>query len=623
MERFSDPSALARWIVGQAGQSLHVALPLGIGKATHVANALFAMAREDPALRLEIMTALTLERPSASSDLQARFLEPFVDRHFAGYVELDYARALRGDGLPDNVAVTEFFLNSGAWLGNARAQQDYVSVNYSAAPRDVILAKPINLLAQLVAVDESGPKPRYSLACNPDVTLDILSELEERRARGAPFLFVGQVNRDLPFMPGSAEIAADRFDALLDDPAVEFPIFAAPRRPVSTAEYVTGLHVASLVEDGGTLQIGIGSMGDAIAYALILRHRHNALFRELLSRITDEPRETEPFEHGLYAASEMFVDGFLELYDAGILKRRSARGPVLHGAFFVGSRGFYTRLKAMDEARRADFDMTAVSFTNALYGDEDEKRADRVHARFVNTVIKADVLGAAQADTLGDGRVISGVGGQHDFVEQALALRGAHSILTVASTRTRDDETSSNIVWQLDRTTIPRHMRDVVVSEYGVAHLKAASDAQCIARMAAISDARFAPELLDTARKAGKIDGNAHVEVERNTPERLEDLLRAPREAGHFAPFPFGSDFTAEEQTALRALTVLREAGSSASALAALAWDGMRHNPDVAERTALRRLGLAGDDGAPGARERLYRLLLCGAWAGLSRTHRP
>jgi acyl-CoA hydrolase len=612
---FSDPDALAQWIVAQTGSELHVALPLGIGKATHVANALFAMACGEPSVRMEIMTALTLERPSASSELEARFLEPFVDRHFEGYVELDYARALRSDGLPGNVSVTEFFLNSGSWLGNARVQQDYVSVNYSAAARDVILSKPINLLAQLVAVDESGPAPRYSLSCNPDITLDILPELEKRRARGKPFLFVGQVNRDLPFMPGSAEIDLDRFDALLDDPAVEFPIFAAPRRPVSTAEYMAGLHIASLVKDGGTLQIGIGSMGDAIAYALILRHRHNALFRELLGRITEETRETAPFDEGLYAASEMFVDGFLELYDAGILKRRSARGAVLHGAFFVGSREFYERLKAMDETGRADFDMTAVSFTNALYGDEQEKRADRVQARLVNTVIKADMLGAAQADTLGDGRVISGVGGQHDFVEQALALRGAHSILALGSTRTHEGETTSNIVWQLDRTTIPRHMRDVVVSEYGVAHLKAASDAQCIARMAAISDARFAQGLVDTAKRAGKLGRGVEVDAARNTPRRLEDLLSESRKAGHFPPFPFGTDFTAQEQTALEALAVLRESGTAPTRLASLAWAGLRHSPDASQRAALERLKLSPSSVGTRPRDRFYRLLLLGAWS--------
>ncbi|MBT0667634.1 acetyl-CoA hydrolase [Novosphingobium profundi] len=615
--RFSSPAGLARWIVGELGHDLRMALPLGIGKATHVANALYAMACEDSALALHVLTALTLERPQASSELEARFMKSFADRHFDGYVELDYAKDLRRQSLPANVRVTEFFLNSGAWLSIPQAQQNYVSVNYSAAARDVIMARPINLLAQMVAIDESGPQPRYSLSGNPDVTLDILPEMEARRAGGVPFLFVAQVNRDLPFMPGSAEIDPARFDAVLDDPAVEFPIFAAPRRPVTTAEYVAGLHVASLVKDGGTLQIGIGSLGDAVTYALILRQRENALFRRLIAALTDEPRETAPFEEGLYGASEMFVDGFLELYDAGILKRRSHSGAVLHATFFVGSRDFYARLRAMPESRRADFDMTPVSFTNALYGDEAHKRADRVHARFVNNVMKADLFGAVQSDTLGDGRVVSGVGGQHDFVEQAIALRGASSILMLNATRTKNGRTHSNIVWNLERTTIPRHMRDIVVTEYGVARIKGASDADCIARMTAIADARFADDLAKQAKASGKRQVIGVETWRGNTPERLGEILAGPRERGLFRAFPFGSDFTPAEQTALKGLAVLKQAGVSKRALGRLILVGVGHRFDRAERDALQCLGI--DSGLP---DRFYRLLLAGAWRRAGRSSR-
>ncbi|MBW4329734.1 acetyl-CoA hydrolase [Stakelama sp. CBK3Z-3] len=608
MERFADADILAGWILERLGRDVRAGLPLGIGKATHIANALYQRARHDPALQLEILTALTLERPQPSAELEARLMEPFAERHFAGYVDLDYARALRGDGLPNNVHVSEFFFNSGAWMGNAAMQQAYISVNYSAAAPDALLSRPINLLAQLIAVDESGPQPRYSLSSNTDVTLDILPELEALRARGQPFLMVGQVNRDLPFMPGSAEIDAGHFDAILDDPACEFPIFSAPRRPVSAAEYVAGLHAASLVKDGGTIQIGIGSLGDAVTYALILRHRHNALFRDLIARLTDEPREVEPFEAGLYGASEMFVDGFLDLYDAGILKRRSASGHVLHGAFFVGSRDFYDRLKAMPEETRRDFDMTGVSFTNTLYGAEEAKRRDRVDARLINNAMMVDLLGAAQSDTLDDGRVISGVGGQHDFVEQALALRDANAILMIKATRTHDGEAQSNIVWRLGRTTIPRHMRDIVISEYGVARLKGVSDATCIRRMAAIADERFAGDLLKEAGAAGKV-ADTDMDVRRNHPGFLEEILAGPRAEGFFPQFPFGSDFTRAEAKAMTALLYLKQCGSSKKALSRVLFAGMTRLPDDDERAALERM-------APGhgPKDLFYRRLMLGAW---------
>ena len=133
-----------------------------------------------------------------------------------------------------------------------------------------------------------------------------------------------------------------------------------------------------MIADGGTIQLGIGSLGDAVAQALILRHSKNAEFRDISARLAPfisltEPLEDAPFEQGVYGASEMFVEAFLDLYRAGILKRE-VNGALLHAAFFVGSTAFYQALRAMPESERAKFRMTAVSFVNELYGDEAAKR---------------------------------------------------------------------------------------------------------------------------------------------------------------------------------------------------------------------------------------------------------
>ena len=79
--------------------------------------------------------------------------------------------------------------------------------------------------------------------------------------------------------------------------------------------------------------------------------------------------------------------------------------------------------------------MMPVSFTNALYGDEEAKRRARVDARFVNNAMMATLMGAAVSDGLEDGQVISGVGGQYNFVAQAFALEGARSILALEAAR--------------------------------------------------------------------------------------------------------------------------------------------------------------------------------------------
>src|SRR5262249_56948044 len=122
-------------------------LPLGLGKANHVANALFARAAADPSIRLRIFTALTLETPRGKSDLERRFVTPVAERLFAGYPELAYALALNAGTLPANITVDEFFFEAGTRLGLAPPPQNYIHANYTPSlpyrlhPR-VTLARP-------------------------------------------------------------------------------------------------------------------------------------------------------------------------------------------------------------------------------------------------------------------------------------------------------------------------------------------------------------------------------------------------------------------------------------------------------------------------------------------------
>src|SRR5579872_1265081 len=153
----------------------------------------------------------------------------------------------------------------------------------------------------------------------------------------------------------------------------------------------------------------------------------------------------------------------------------------------------------MPEGDLKRLQMTAVTFTNELYGNEAEKRRARVKARFVNTAMIATLLGGVASDTLEDGRVVSGVGGQYNFVSQAFALPDARSILLLKSTRAVGRAETSNIRWRYGHITIPRHLRDIVVTEYGIADLRGRSDEAVIAAMIGIADARFQDELIREA----------------------------------------------------------------------------------------------------------------------------
>jgi hypothetical protein len=178
-ESVQAADAVADWIVRTLNGNVVLGLPLGLGKANHLANALYARAAADPAIRLSIFTALTLEKPPYRSELERRFLEPVLERLFGGYPALDYAAALRRGTLPPNIEVNEFFLLAGRWLGVPQAQQAYVSVGYVEAAA-VVAARGVNLIAQLVARRGEGRAARYSLSCNNDLTLDML-----RRVRAA------------------------------------------------------------------------------------------------------------------------------------------------------------------------------------------------------------------------------------------------------------------------------------------------------------------------------------------------------------------------------------------------------------------------------------------------------
>lgn len=602
-ERFTREEAVVDWILRTIGHDLRVALPLGLGKPVTLINALVKRACDDPTIRLHIFTALTLERPKPSSDMEKRFLEPALDRLFGDYPQITYATLQHEGRLPANIEVTEFFLQAPNWVKVPAAQQSYVSANYTHA-LDVLLEKKPNLVMQLLAADAG----QFSLSCNTDITSDLL---RRRKAGKADFMFVGQVHPDLPFMPGPAVIDADQCAAILSNDAAPHDLFSVVKQPVGLPEHAIALHVARMIPDGGTLQIGIGQIGDAIAHALTLRHEGTItpLWNDCPFRSVAPFSEKGPFATGLYSVTEMLVDGLLALFERGII-RREVDGAAIHAGFFLDSRDFYQRLSALPPEARARIKMVPVSFTNALYGDETAKRRARRDARFINSAMMVTLTGAVVSDGTEDGQVVSGVGGQFNFVEQAFALEGARAIITLPATRHGKGGLTSNIRWSYGHVTIPRHMRDVVVTEYGIADLRGKSDAETIAALIEIADSRFQAGLVEKAKAAGKL-GQEYSLPERarnNRPEALKNWL-TPHQ-GQLPRFPFGTDFTSIEQHLLPALGELRRASAHKPALAGLVLRGMRGSPAEREAEALERLSL---NAPKGFSETLTALALRGA----------
>ncbi|HEX2667318.1 MAG TPA: acetyl-CoA hydrolase/transferase C-terminal domain-containing protein [Gammaproteobacteria bacterium] len=708
--KFSSPDECVEAILQRVGPRLVVGAPLGIGKPNPLVNALYRRVARDPSLHLRLVTALSLERPVGKSGLERRFLGPFTDRVFDDYPELEYLAPLRQGSLPPNVEISEFYFKSGSMLGVPSAQRHYISSNYTHVARDM-LAAGANVIVQAVA---ALPGPRYSLSSNPDVTLDIMPGLREAERAGRKVAVAGMVNRRLPFMYGAAEVEPDFFDFMVDAPGLDHHLFAVPNMPIDPTAHMIGLYASALLKDGGTLQVGIGSLGDACVYASQLRHARNADYRGALEATgalakcgaaIEAMGGLSPYREGLYAGSEMFGDGLLRLYEAGILKRRvyshaglqallnsgrlsesvgpdtlttlkdegiigaklspedmaflqrfgilrpdlrledgmlllpdgarvtadlddresfrhiagsalGARlkeGVLMHGAFFLGSQWFYDTLQAMPEPERRMFAMEAVSQVNELFSDVELEKLQHRHARFLNICMKMTLLGSAVSDALDGGQVVSGVGGQYNFVAMAHALRQARSILMLRSTYTVRGKTESNILWEYAHSTIPRHLRDVVVTEYGIADLRGRTDEETIVAMLKVADSRFQDALMAEAKRAGKLRPDfALPELYRhNTPERMRADLKRFQDAGLFPELPFGSDFTPEELVLGKALKRLQAASRSWTGRLGLAASLLR-TPSPSAVPYLKRMGL---DAPKGLKERIYARLVASALA--------
>lgn len=635
-------------VLDYMGNEISFAMTLALGKPILFINELYRRAKEDSTIKLNIVTALSLERPRVKSEIEKRFMEPLVDRIFEGTPEFDYMHDLRTGKLPKNVEIYEFFNKAGGYMETPEAQRNHLNSNYTHVIRDAIDFG-CNVFGQLISSREINGETMYSMGCNTDICIEAIRELHKMRAKGSKVAIIGEVNTRLPFMYGDAVIAGDHYDLLLHGAEFNYPLFGPPKDSVSLRDYAIGLHVSALVKDGGTLQVGIGALGDAIAAGLNMRQNENEEYNRVLKAtgISDKYPDliekiggTCIFEQGLYGSSEMFVDAFYQLYKSGVLKRKvydsipimklinagklaantipddiiellmevegihsvlkekhfkmlskygilkdglefkegyiidgSIRvsadfnrpeniaamktllgsklklGQVILGAFFIGPRAFYNALNSMSEEERMQFGMSGVEKVNQLYGNEELRSLQRKDGRFVNAGMMVDVFGAITSDTLECGRVVSGIGGQYNFVSMAHALPDGRLVMMIRSTRNSSKKVKSNIVYTYGHTSIPKHLRDIIVTEYGIADVRGKPDSKIIEEILKITDSRFQDDLIKEAKLHEKLapDFELAPEYRQNFPKKLDALLKPFQADGHFTSFPFGTDFTSEE----------------------------------------------------------------------------
>jgi hypothetical protein len=233
----------------------------------------------------------------------------------------------------------------------------------------------------------------------------------------------------------------------------------------------------------------------------------------------------------------------------------------MHGGFYLGPSDFYQWLRDLTPEQQNPICMTSVLNVNQLDLNHELFVAQRQHARFMNTGLMATLNGAVVSDGLENGAVLSGVGGQYNFVAMAHQLPEARSILMIRATRTNSKGVAeSNIKENYGHITIPRHLRDIVITEYGIADLRSKSDSDVYKEMLNICDSRFQQALLADAKKNKKVEASYQIPVEyqNNTPQVVQQRISGLPRKQVFPLYPFGEEFTDIEEDLILALQELK-----------------------------------------------------------------
>jgi acyl-CoA hydrolase len=277
-------------------------------------------------------------------------------------------------------------------------------------------------------------------------------------ARTAP-LVIAQVNPAMPRARGNGWLHASQVDVWVevDEPLVEYPV-----PTVGAVERAIGGHVAALVPDGATVQVGIGAIPQAVLEALG-GHRDLAL-------------------HSL------LVDSGVTLVEKGVVTGARKR---LH-------RGRMDLAEAMGTRRTFEFlgrsEAVNMEPSSFVHDPEVVARLDRFVA--INSALEVDLTGQVNAESLG-ARQVAGIGGQFDFVLGAGRSAGGTSIIALPSTGGRDGALS-RIVPRLAAgaaVTTPRFLADWVVTEHGAARLQGLSETARATALLAVAHPRFQGEL--------------------------------------------------------------------------------------------------------------------------------
>ncbi len=278
---------------------------------------------------------------------------------------------------------------------------------------------------------------------------------------------IAEVNEKVPRTHGDTFLHVSQITQFVEN---HHPLLEIPRPSITEVERRIGEYVSSLIRDGDCLQLGIGAIPDA-----------------LLQFLTDKK--------GLGIHTEMFSDGVVELYEAGVIDntRKTLHCGKMVTTFLMGTRKLY------------DFvdDNPGVLLYPCDYTNNPFVIAQNDNMVSVNSSVEVDLMGQAASESIG-ARQYSGVGGQVDFIRGAAASKGGRAILALPSTAGKGDKRVSKIVARLAAgtpVTTSRNDVEYIVTEYGVANLKYKSLRRRAEQLIEIAHPDFRAELRAELKK--------------------------------------------------------------------------------------------------------------------------
>ncbi|MDL2234569.1 hypothetical protein LJC07_00240 [Christensenellaceae bacterium OttesenSCG-928-L17] len=333
-------------------------------------------------------------------------------------------------------------------LQNARAE--FTPCYFYELPELLRTTLPVDVaLLQVAPPDEDG-------YCNYGISVDYTKPAVE-----CAKISIAQVNPRMPRIYGDTRVHVDDIDWFVE---ADTPLILHPPATITEIERSIGKHCAAIIRDGDTLQLGIGAIPDAVLHAL------------------KDKRD-------LGVHTEMFTETIVDLMQAGVITNRKK---TLHpgksvATFLMGTQKLYDFAN-----NNPDIELYPVDYVN-----DPRVIAQNDNMVSINSCVQVDLMGQVVSCSVGH-KQISGVGGQVDFVRGANMARGGRSIIAMRST-TADGKTSK-IVPLIDEgaaITTSRYDVNIVVTEYGAAHLKGQTLRERARRLISIAHPDFRPMLME------------------------------------------------------------------------------------------------------------------------------